>query len=104
MDDLIVKNVDMFGDRVVAAQDGNRMIWAGVKWLCDGIGLSEGQRKRQLLKIQGDIVLNKGVTNLVLPTNGGQQKVLCMGLDLFLCGLLKLPSHLKCKRNLIISI
>lgn len=78
---LIVKDVDFFGDTLKAASDESGIVWAGVKWLCDGIGLSEGQRQRQTTNIQSDIVLSKGVANLQLPTKGGNQEVLCLQLD-----------------------
>ena len=68
MNDLIVKNVDLFGDTVVAAQDKEGVIWAGVKWICEGIGFSDGQRQRQTSNIGEDIVLSKGVANLPLHT------------------------------------
>ena len=42
MRNLIVKNVDVFGDTIVAAQDAEGNIWAGVKWFCEGLGLTEG--------------------------------------------------------------
>lgn len=71
MNGLTVKNVDLFGDTVVAAQDKDGIIWARVRWFCDGLGLSDGQRQRQITNIGGDIVLSKGVANLNLPTNGG---------------------------------
>jgi len=76
-----VKNVPFLGSGLIAARDENGEIWAGVRWLCDGIGLSEGQRKRQIANIQTDRVLSKGGSNLVLPTNGGKQEVFCLKLD-----------------------
>lgn len=81
MNDLIVKNVDLFGDMVIAAQDKDGVVWVGVKWICEGIGFSDGQRQRQTSNIGEDIVLSKGVANLPLPTNGGNQLVLCLKLD-----------------------
>lgn len=81
MNDLIVKNVDMFGDTVIAAQDENGVIWAGVRWFCDGLGLSKGQMQGERKKIQEDVVLSKGERNLTLPTKGGKQEVLCLQLD-----------------------
>ena len=81
MNDLVVKNIDMFGDSVIAAQDQDGHIWAGVRWMCDGLGLSEGQRNRQLLNIGSDIVISKGISNLILPTKGGKQDVLCIRHD-----------------------
>lgn len=61
MNDLIIKNVDLFGDTIVAAQDAEGNIWAGVKWFCNGIGLSRGQANGEIVKIQEDLVLKKGV-------------------------------------------
>lgn len=79
--ELIVKDVDFFGDTLKAARDEKRIVWAGVKWLCDGIGLSEGQIKAERKKIQEDLVLSKGGRNLTLPTVGGKQEILCLQLD-----------------------
>lgn len=78
---LIVKDVDFNGAKLRAAQDEKGVIWAGVRWMCEGIGLSEDQRKRQIKNIQTDIVLSKGGSNLTLPTPGGVQSVLCLMLD-----------------------
>lgn len=81
MQELTVKNVDLFGDTVVAAQDRDGKIWAGVRWMCDGMGLSEGQSKSERKRIQDDIVLHKGGRNFILPTKGGKQEVLCLRHD-----------------------
>lgn len=81
MNDLVVKKVDLCGDAIMAAQDKDGQVWAGVRWLCDGLGLSEGQRNRQLLNIGSDIVISKGISNLILPTKGGKQEVLCLRHD-----------------------
>lgn len=78
---LTVKDVDFCGSMLKAAQDMNNVIWVGVRWICDGIGLSEGQIKRERKKLKEDLVLSKGGRNLVLPTNGGNQEVLCIMLD-----------------------
>ena len=43
MNDLVVKKVDLCGDAIMAAQDKDGQVWAGVKWLCDGLGLTEDQ-------------------------------------------------------------
>ena len=52
MNELAVKQVDLFGDTIVAAQDKDGNIWAGVKWFCEGIGLSEDQTKNEKKKIK----------------------------------------------------
>lgn len=79
--ELILKDVDFFGDTLKAIKDEEGIVWAGVRWLCDGIGLSDGQIKAERKKIQEDLVLSRGGRNFILPTTGGNQEVLCLQLD-----------------------
>ena len=81
MNKLEVRKVPFIGTELMAARDNDGQIWAGVRWMCDGIGFSEGQRKRQIANIQEDTVLSKGGSNLILPTRGGTQRTLCLKLD-----------------------
>lgn len=81
MNELEIKKVPFLGTELMAARDADGQIWAGVRWMCEGIGLSEGQRKRQMSNIVIDPVLAKGGSNLVLPTNGGPQNTMCLKLD-----------------------
>lgn len=81
MDNLVVKNVDLFGDTIMAAQDAEGRVWAGVKWFCDGLGLTEGQTRNERLKIQEDLALRQGGRKIALPTNGGTQETLCLKLE-----------------------
>lgn len=81
MNDLVVKKVDLCGDAIMAAQDKDGQVWAGVKWLCDGLGLTEDQMRNERKKISKDVVLSKGGSNLTLPTKGGKQEVLCLRHD-----------------------
>ena len=79
MSNLIVKNIHFNGAELMAAQDTRtNKISVGVKWVCEGLGLSEGQIKNERLRIQGDDVLSQGGRNLPLPTNSGVQEVLCI--------------------------
>lgn len=80
-DNLTIKSVEFLGDTLMAAQDADGNIWAGVRWMCKGIGLSEGQSKNERLRIQGDMVLSKGGRYFILPTNGGNQEVLCLKVE-----------------------
>lgn len=73
--------VPFMGSNLVAARDGEGRIWAGVKWICSGIGLSRGQVRHEQLRIQSDEVLSKGKRNLVLSVKGRNQEVLCLGLE-----------------------
>ena len=45
MNELEIKRVPFMGTELMAARDADGQIWAGVRWMCDGIGLSEGQIK-----------------------------------------------------------
>ena len=81
MNELEVKRVPFMGTDLMAAKDESGTIWAGVRWMCDGMGLSEGQTKSERLRIQNDSVLSKGGRNLVLPSKGGNQSTLCLKLD-----------------------
>ncbi len=81
MNRLEVKRVPFMGTELMAARDNDGQIWAGVRWMCDGIGLSRNQRDNQIEKIKVDKALNKGAGNFLLPTNGGNQKCLCLKLD-----------------------
>lgn len=99
MNELAVKQVDLFGDTIIAAQDKDGNIWAGVKWFCEGLGLSEDQTKNEKKKIQKDLVLSKGVANLTLPTNGGEQAVLCLSIDFIPLWLAKISITPNMKEN-----
>ena len=79
--DIEIRKVPFMDTELVAARDNEGNIYAGVRWMCDGIGLSKGQTLRQVTNIGTDKVLSKGVANLQLPTNGGPQEALCLKLD-----------------------
>lgn len=82
MNDMIVKNVDVMGDSIMAAQDKDGVVWVGVKWVCNALGMTEGQVKRQINNIKKDMVFEKGVSNQIpLPTGGGEQSVFCIRND-----------------------
>ncbi|NQV18202.1 MAG: phage antirepressor KilAC domain-containing protein [Armatimonadetes bacterium] len=55
-------------------------IYVGIKWICQGIGLSKTHIERQRRNISKDRVLSKGEANMPLLTKGGRQDVLCIEL------------------------
>lgn len=81
MEALAIKDVEFNGAMLRAAQNELGKIFVGVRWICDGLGLTVDQRKRQIKNIQEDLVVSKGVSNLTLPTNGGEQKVFCLDIE-----------------------
>lgn len=64
MHGLTVKGVDLMGDTVMAAQDREGNIWAGVNYFCNALGMSKGQRDKQVQKVQKDEVLKQGCFRL----------------------------------------
>ena len=81
MNDMIVKSVDLMGDTVMAAQDSDGTIWVGVKWMCQGMGMSDGHYKRQITNIQKDLLLKNSGSNLLLNKGSGEREVFCLKLD-----------------------
>lgn len=81
MNDLVVKSVDLFGDTVMAAQDNAGNIWVGVRWICEGLGMTEGHLKRQIANIKKDLTLSRGGSNLILNKGSGEREVFCLKLD-----------------------
>ncbi|CUB52071.1 hypothetical protein BN2127_JRS10_01591 [Bacillus subtilis] len=73
--------VNFNGAEIMAVKANDENIYVGVKWVCKGIGLSDNQMRNERKKIRTDVVLNRGGSNLTLPTNSGIQEVLCMELN-----------------------
>ena len=83
MNDMIVKNVDVMGDSIMAAKDNRNVIWVGVRYVCDSLGMTEGQMKRQIKNIKNDMLFQEegGSNQIPLPTNSGEQEVFCIRND-----------------------
>lgn len=82
MNNLAVKEVNFNGNMLMAAQDQTtEKVYVGVSWVCNGIGLTEKQKDRQVANIQSDIVLSQGVNKLPLKYEGQFRNVLCIELD-----------------------
>ena len=60
MNELEVKKVPFMGTELMAARDANGQIWAGVSYICNGIGLTKHQKDRQVATVQTDEVLQEG--------------------------------------------
>lgn len=80
MNEVMVKEINFEGANLLATEKDGK-IYVGVKWICNGIGLTQDQSKRQVKNLKDDFVLTRGVSNLTLPTNGGNQESLCIELD-----------------------
>lgn len=80
MHGLAIKDVEFNGATLRAAQIED-IVWVGVKWICDGLGLSEDRGKYERKKIQKDLVLSKGVNFYPLGTDNANSDVLCLMLE-----------------------
>lgn len=60
MDELTVKSVDVLGDAIMATQDADGQIWAGVSYFCRALGMNKGQKDRQTTNVQKDETLKRG--------------------------------------------
>lgn len=81
MNGLAVKDVLFNGATLRAAQDAENIIWVGVAWVCQGLGLSNDRMKYERKKIQKDLVLVQGVKFYPLGTDDANSDVLCLKLD-----------------------
>lgn len=105
LSNLLTREVDFYGDTIVCAEDNSTgKIYVGVKWVCQGIGLTDDQTKNERKKIGKDLVLSKGGSNLTLLTNGGEQEVLCIELDYFPIWLAKISLTPKMQKNNPIAV
>lgn len=76
----LVKDVEFNGAVLRAAQIED-IVWVGVRWVCQGLGLSDGKVKSERKKIQEDLVLKQGTRFLPLGTGNSDSEVLCLMLD-----------------------
>lgn len=81
MNELEIREINFLGDTLIVVRDSEGIIWADVRRICEGIGLSECLTKTELLCIQKEIVLSQSTQYFDLPTKCGMQDSLCLKLD-----------------------
>ncbi|MMZ47192.1 hypothetical protein D1872_88270 [compost metagenome] len=79
------KMVPFNGAELLGVKANNEKVYVGVRWVCEGIGLSRGQANNEVSKVQTDIVLKQGARNFVLQKmefgHGSTHEVLTIELD-----------------------
>ena len=70
-----------FNGAVLRAAQVENIVYVGVRWVCQGLGLSDGKVKSERKKIQEDLVLKQGTRFLPLGTGNSDSDVLCLILD-----------------------
>ncbi len=74
MNNLAVKEVNFNGDTLIAAQDqATEKVYVAVRWVCEWIGLTDGQMRNERKRIRDDPLLKNGCTKDYFSTNGGKQ-------------------------------
>lgn len=66
---------------MVVKDETNNKMYTGVGYVCKGIGFSKGQKDRQLLNIQEDMVLNRGCLKFEAGVIDPNNEVLAIELD-----------------------
>ena len=62
--ELEIKRVPFMGAELMAARDTDGQIWAGVSYICNGIGLNKNEKDRQVKNVQAARVLIKGCVKI----------------------------------------
>ena len=81
MNDLCIKEIMFNGSPLRACQDENGMVYVGLRWICDGLGLSQDRMKYESKKVQEDIVLYRGVKFYPIGNDRAKSDVLCLQID-----------------------
>lgn len=75
------KLVEFNGTELLGIKTNDGKIHVGVSYVCNGIGLTEGQKDRQVKKVQEDGMLKTGVTKLPVKFDGQVREVLVIEHD-----------------------
>lgn len=81
MDEMVVKSVDVLGDAIMATKDSDGVIWAGVSYFCNALGMSKGQKDRQVLNVQKDETLKQGCLKLEAGVLDAGNETIALRLD-----------------------
>jgi len=75
------KVVNFNGAELVAVKANNGKIYAGVSWICKGIGFDKNHKDRQVKNIQSDVVLRQGCVKFDAGVFDPHNEVLAIELD-----------------------
>ncbi|MCY9594152.1 phage antirepressor KilAC domain-containing protein [Paenibacillus chitinolyticus] len=76
-----VREIEFHGTKLLCVQSEDKKIWVGVSFICNGIGLSEGQRDRQVKNLQDDVLLKRGCKKLPVKFDGQVRETLIIDID-----------------------
>lgn len=99
MNELVVKEINFNGDQLKAIQDSNRIIWVGISWICNGLGLNKNMKDRQIKNIQTDSLLKRGCVKFDAGVFDPNNETLALELDYLPAWLFKINITPKMKRE-----
>lgn len=99
MNELIVKNVDVMGDTIMAAKDENGNIFAGVNYFCNALGMTKGQRDKQVQKVQKNEALKRGCFRLEAGVFDSSNEAIALRIDFIPLWLAKIQITGKTKQE-----
>lgn len=99
-ENLIIKDVDFQGQKLKSAQNKQtKKIYVGVKWVCNGIGLSQDQGRLQVRNIQKDIVLQRGCVKFDTGVFDANNETLALDIEFLPLWLAKISITPTMKKN-----
>ena len=99
MNGLMVKDISFNGSILKAAQDTDKIIWVGVRWVCQGLNFSRGQINRQINNIQTDELLSRGCIKFDAGVFDDNNETLALQLDYLPAWLFKIRITPAIKRD-----
>lgn len=80
--EIMAREVEFNGDLLKVAQDNKTgIIYVGVRWVCNGLGLSRGQINNENNRIQNDLVLKNGCTKFSAGVFDENNETIAIELD-----------------------
>lgn len=98
-DELIVKEINFMGDTLMAAKDRDGAIYAGVSYICNGIGLTKSQKDSQVEKVQKDMLLNMGCRKFPAGVFDDNNETVALKMDFIPLWLAKITITASMKEN-----
>jgi len=99
MENLIVKPVNVLGNSIMAAKDEKGNIFAGVSYFCNALGMTKGQKDKQVQKVQKDEVLKQGCFRLEAGVFDPSNEAIALRIDFVPLWLAKIQITDKTKQD-----
>jgi len=96
---LEVKTIEFNGDTIQTTQNIDGCIYVGASLVCDNVGLTKGQKQRQITNLQKDEVLKKGCCKFAIGVFDQNNETLGINIDYLPLWLAKIRITPKMKQD-----